>query len=226
MNTDTLEYYLTLIDEAERVVAGDPLGESYPICRYRLEEIKKEEEKPATPLEVRQSRRSLLLDNYQNCHSCAAWRGRNYSSPFEGSLAPRVLFVTDRILRQGVYMDKEEKAQFENWISFINLKGSECAYTSVIKCPSDSFEIPSACEALLKEQIEILNPSCVVFLGEAGALISSGEPDISYARTAVKTYAAKPCVVTYPPSAVISESALKKPLWADLKRLKAIIEGN
>ncbi len=226
MNTEGLEYYLNLIDEAERVVSGDSLSELIPPCRYRLSEIVKAE--PAEPAETvetppRTGRRSLLLASYQNCHACQAWQRRKYAPPFEGSLTPKVLFVTDRILPDGIYLDREEKKTFESWISHIGLKSSDCAYTSVIKCPGDSFEIQDACERLLKEQIGILDPACVVFLGAAGAFISSGSDDIRYARTHVKTYASKPAFATYPPSDILADASLKRPFWDDLKRVRPFV---
>ena len=231
MNTDAYSYFLSLLDEAERAISRDPLAERLPLSRYVVTVRQEESPKPA-PVARRSVQKgnlsplALVRDCYLNCHSCPLWQQRlPEDHPGVGTSHPLIMFVVDKRLPDGSYLYPDSMAYLESWIRALCLeKNREVHLTSVIKCPGGKFEIAEDCVKIFEAQVDALSPKAIVFLGEAGSLIATGDPDISKQRGRGFLYRDVPSFVTYSPDMVLGDQSLKRAVWDDL-RLAASAAG-
>ena len=214
MNEAGYEYFLSLLDDAKRVVCNDTLGEGNPFVDYTIEKkeeaiINKTSDKPVS-----------LKDLYLNCHSCNNWINRDHRCLVgRGALHPLVLFVVDKTLDSGAMLSAEDGVMINTWSNAIKLeKTKECHLTSIIKCPGESSEVNDDCIKILKEQVKSLSPKVVFFLGNLGAKIL-GFDSIEKARENVSEFEGAVAVVSYPPMMVQRDPRLKAAIWNDLKKV-------
>ena len=211
MQDSSLEYFLSLLDDAKRAVTKDGLGEKIPFLDYQVEQ--KIEEK-------NEEKKLSLRDLYLNCHSCDNWLGRDHRCLVgRGAQHPLVLFVVDKTLEGGAMLSPADGVMINTWSNAIKLeKSKECHLTSIIKCPGQCNEANQECINILKKQVEVLKPKVVFFLGLLGAKIL-GFDSIEKAREGVLSFNDTVAVVSYSPSQVQADLRLKALVWNDLKKV-------
>ncbi len=226
MNAEAYGYFLSLLDEAERAITHDSLAERLPLSRYTVTVNKPKEEEPKaspaprrTPQKGSLSPLALVRDCYLNCHSCHLWQLRLPDDhPGVGTSHPLIMFVVDKRERDGSYLDPASMAYLDSWIKALYLvKNREVHLTSIIKCPGGEFDIVQECIKIFEAQVDALSPKAIVFLGEAGSLIATGNPDISSQRARRFFYRKVPSFVTYSPQMVLQDPSLKRAVWDDLR---------
>ncbi len=225
MDNEALAYFLSLCDEAERVISKDMLAERIQPCSYHIEEKKVEVKEVAAPTRkpLGVSSRQLIRDALLDCHSCDLWMKRpDNLNASVGSMHPLILFVVDKILPDGSFFNDVDMAYFKKWLSALQLKTMDVAITSIIKCPFGGFSIEDSCLDILRMQIEAMQPKVIVFLGEAGSLIAADNTDIAVTRGQNLTYQNIPCQITYSPEMVLRDNSLRRPVWEDLQKAYAI----
>lgn len=211
MQDSSLEYFLSLLDDAKRAVTKDGLGEKIPFLDYQVEQ--KIEEK-------NEEKKLSLRDLYLNCHSCDNWLGRDHRCLVgRGAQHPLVLFVVDKTLEGGAMLSPADGVMINTWSNAIKLeKSKECHLTSIIKCPGQCNEANQECINILKKQVEVLKPKVVFFLGLLGAKIL-GFDSIEKAREGVLSFNDTVAIVSYSPSQVQADPRLKALVWNDLKKV-------
>ncbi len=101
---------------------------------------------------------------------------------------------------------------------------------NVLKCRPPDNRTPTPAEAAicgpnLEHQIEIIRPRAICLLGAVAFRFLMNPPpscSLGMARGAVHSYRGIPVVVTYHPSYLLRNPAVKKDCWADIQRLLAI----
>lgn len=211
MQDSSLEYFLSLLDDAKRAVTKDGLGEKIPFLDYQVEQ--KIEEK-------NEEKKLSLRDLYLNCHSCDNWLDRDHRCLVgRGAQHPLVLFVVDKTLEGGAMLSPADGVMINTWSNAIKLeKSKECHLTSIIKCPGQCNEANQECINILKKQVEVLKPKVVFFLGLLGAKIL-GFDSIEKAREGVLSFNDTVAIVSYSPSQVQADPRLKALVWNDLKKV-------
>jgi DNA polymerase len=100
---------------------------------------------------------------------------------------------------------------------------SNCFIANVVKCrpplnrdPQDDER--AACMGYLRRQIALLRPQAILCVGRvaASALLETGE-GVGRLRGRWRELEGVPLLVTYHPSALLRDEALKRPAWEDLK---------
>lgn len=222
-NNSAVEYFLSLADEAERVITKDAFAEKLSQKSYKIsdEPVKaapvtlREEVKVAVNTPRRASERFSLRDSYLNCHSCPLWMNRNnITHPQIGAAHPLVLFVFPYMLEDGSFLSASEMDYFKKWLSSICLETKEAGLTSVVKCPGGDIGAPSGCLDLLKQQIALTKPKCIVFFSTAATLAEA-----LHDRGVDFTFEGVPAISTYSPGEVLDDLSLKKDIWTDLKHV-------
>jgi DNA polymerase len=123
----------------------------------------------------------------------------------------------------GQYLDK--------WIPAIGLQRSQCFIANVVKCRPPRNREPhpeeiAACLPFLKRQIKVMGPRTICCLGRIAAqTLLKTTASLGSLRGKVYSWNGIPLVVTYHPSAVLRETALRKPVWDDLRLLKTLLPG-
>lgn len=190
---------------------------------------------PAADLDQRRRRLELLEERVRACTRCPLHEGRMNAVPGQGVLDPLVMVVgegpgadEDRrglpfVGRAGQYLDK--------WLEAIELDRNTNAYiANIVKCrpPGNRDPQPSeseSCLAYLREQIEIIRPRTILTVGRiASGILIGTQAGIGSLRGRTFYYDGIPLIPTYHPSGVLRNQELRRPVWDDLKRLRALLD--
>ncbi len=182
----------------------------------------------------RQAALAALHEEVTACTLCPLHRERTRAVPGTGVLEPRVLVIGEgpgaEEDRQGLPFVGRAGQYLDDWLAAIELSRSENVYiTNVVKCrpPGNRDPLPqewSACNPYLSRQIALLQPQALLAVGRVASGVLTGSSDgIGKLRGRVHTYEGIPLVATYHPSGVLRNPAWRRPVWEDLKQLRAII---
>lgn len=170
------------------------------------------------------------------CRLCRLCEGRANTVPGEGAPSPDVVVIgegpgaaEDRSGRPfvgpaGQYLDR--------WLAAIALdRGRNCFIANVVKCRPPGNRDPgpdevAACMPYLERQIDLLRPRALLAVGRVAAdrLLGVARPLAAH-RTGRYEYRGRPLFVTYHPSAVLRDQSLRAPVWQDLRKLRAFLDG-
>ncbi len=171
----------------------------------------------------------------EKCRKCRLCEKRNKVVPGMGVSEPDVLVVGEGpggdediqglpfVGKAGQYLDK--------WLVAIGLdRNTNCFIGNVVKCRPPMNRDPQpdeieACLPYLERQIALLKPKFILTLGRISSAVLSGQ-EAGIGRLRGRTYSFKgiPLIPTYHPSAVLRDPTLRRPVWEDLKRLKAELD--
>ena len=176
-----------------------------------------------------------IASEVAKCRKCRLCEKRRNVVPGMGVLNPDVMVIGEGpggdedvqglpfVGRAGQYLDK--------WLVAIGLdRSTNCYIGNVVKCRPPMNRDPqpdeiAACMPYLVRQIAILKPKFILTVGRISSSVLSGQ-EAGIGRLRGRTYSFKgiPLIPTYHPSAVLRDQDLRKPVWDDLKRLKAELE--
>ena len=176
-----------------------------------------------------------IASEIAKCKKCRLCEKRRNVVPGMGVLNPDVMVIGEGpggdedvqglpfVGRAGQYLDK--------WLVAIGLdRSTNCYIGNVVKCRPPMNRDPqpdeiAACMPYLVRQIAILKPKFILTVGRISSAVLSGQ-EAGIGRLRGRTYSFKgiPLIPTYHPSAVLRDQDLRKPVWDDLKRLKAELE--
>ncbi len=183
------------------------------------------------------SRREELAKLHEEvtaCTLCPLHRGRTQAVPGTGVLEPLVMVVGEGPGadedRQGLPFVGRAGRYLDDWLTAIELSRSENVYiTNVVKCrpPDNRDPLPQewgACNGYLKRQIALLQPQALLAVGRVASGVLTGSSEgIGRLRGRVHSYEGIPLVTTYHPSGVLRNPAWRRPVWEDLKQLRALL---
>lgn len=187
------------------------------------------------PVEGPTTNDALTLDNLKSkilrCTKCQLARTRNNVVPGEGVEHPDVLVIGEGpgydedmsgrpfVGKAGVLLDK--------MLAAIGLdRNTNCYIANVVKCRPPNNRDPepaeqSACSGFLEAQIHILKPKMILCMGRiAGHKMLDSQSPLNQLRGQFHDYNGIPLMVTYHPSALLRDQALKAPAWEDLKAFR------
>ena len=185
-------------------------------------------------------RLDLLAAEVVACTRCPLHKGRTRAVPGEGSERPLVMVVgegpgaeEDRTGRPfvgpaGQYLDE--------WLAAVRIgeeplsRRTNAYSANVVKCRPPGNRDPqpdeaAACLGYLRRQIALLRPRALLAVGRTAARYLLGiESGVGAARGRTWQFDSIPAIVTYHPSAVLRDRSLRRPVWEDLKALKALLD--
>jgi DNA polymerase len=110
----------------------------------------------------------------------------------------------------------------------IDFKREDVFITNILKCRPPGNRDPKedeikACEAFLKRQLELIDPTVICALGRVAAqnLLRTKIP-LGKLRGQIHYYNGIKTIVTYHPAALLRNPHFKRPAWEDMKLLKRI----
>lgn len=190
---------------------------------------------PARPDEGQESL-SRVAAEVAGCRLCRLCAGRTNAVPGEGVPNPAVMVIgegpgaaEDRSGRPfvgpaGRYLDR--------WLAAIRLhRRQNCFIANVVKCRPPGNRDPgpdevAACLPYLARQIDLLRPRALLAVGRVAAdhLLGVTRPLAAH-RAGRYEHRGRPLFVTYHPSAVLRDPSLRAPVWEDLRKLRAFLDG-
>lgn len=180
-----------------------------------------------------------LRAHAEACTACGLHEVRGQSVFGEGAVeAPQWMFIGEA---PGEYDDSTGRPfqgrageLLQAMLASVGITESAATYfTNVLKCRPMGNRIPdaqevAACMPLLRRQITLLRPACLVALGRvpAGALLGGSE-ELEALRGRVHEYLDEdgrkiPLVVTHHPMALLLHAHLKAEAWRDLNLLPGL----
>ncbi len=111
---------------------------------------------------------------------------------------------------------------FEAMLLAIGLDRESVYCTSVFKCaPTEDLSLTPQCDVMVRQQIELVAPKCVVTFGEFAAQ-SVIKSNLSLTNLRDNDQLCRglniPVVPTYSPSEILTNTSLKSLVWQDLKK--------
>lgn len=185
--------------------------------------------------EMRARRLAMLEERVRACTRCPLHEGRMQAVPGEGVLDPLVMVVGE-----GPGADEDRRGlpfvgkagQFlDRWLEAIDLDRKRNAYIgNVVKCRPPGNRDPrpfesEACLPYLREQIELIRPRAILSVGRiATGILVGTNAGITSLRGRTFYFNGITLIPTFHPAAVLRTPDLKRPVWEDLKRLRAVLD--
>ena len=212
--------FMGLIDDAERLITGDTLGEIIPPVSYSLRE--KEPSAPAreeAPLEA-------VYREAASCHACPEYTRRTVFTEPVTKMNPRVLFIAPYPEGTMIFSASSLEKFRAWWKLSLLLEEGEWALTTLIKCPTGGFRKDSAdaCRPFLREEMAAMKPEAMVLLGRdtAAYMLRRDEPmDALRQRRFVVNHI--PVYATYTPIDYMLNPGLKRAIWDDMLFIRRCI---
>jgi DNA polymerase len=133
--------------------------------------------------------------------------------------------------QEGRPLSGEELEFLGKWLEAIGLDtGRDIYLTNIMKCrvPGDRTPMPeeiSGCMGIFGKEVDTVQPKSILVLSECGgrALSGLGLPVSGLRKTSYR-YRGIFTLVSYPPSMVMEDQRLKRPVWEDLKNLRNYLD--
>ncbi len=195
------EYLLKLIDDAERIAIGDPLGETIAPAVYSIEDSVKETDA-----------------GIASCHLCTAClKRRKYAESIlrEGS---KVLFIVEAPEGDDFFMERSAGIFEAFWKKSLCLPEDGWSLISLIKCPASwDSSFADSCKGYVRDELEKVKPSALVIMGaDAARYMTRRKEAMSSLIQQRFIINHMPAYVTYSPAEYIAEPSLKRVIWDNL----------
>lgn len=179
------------------------------------------------------ARMGALKKELEGCNKCQLASTRTSIVFGEGNPAAGILVVGE-----GPGATEDETGRpfvgrsgklLDSIFASIDLNREKLFIANIVKCRPPNNRTPSLseseiCGKFLNQQIEIMKPGVIVALGASAARTLLGtRTGIGLLREEFHSYMDIPVLVTYHPAALLRSPALKRPVWEDMKRLKAFL---
>ncbi|MDH4120214.1 MAG: uracil-DNA glycosylase [Deltaproteobacteria bacterium] len=180
----------------------------------------------ATPPQDIATLESLAIQ-YRNCTLCALAQGRTRFVFGEGNPAPKILFVgegpgQDEDLQGRPFVGKAGKL-LSYGILALGLDRSDVYIANMVKCRPPGNRNPepaeiAACRPILQRQMELLNPGCIVTLGNVPLkALNPQAGGITKERGRWFQYGEWPVLPTFHPAYLLRNRNGLEDWWRDLK---------
>lgn len=170
------------------------------------------------------------------CTRCQLARTRNNVVPGTGVEHPLVMVIGegpgyDEDM-QGLPFVGKAGMLLDKMLAAIQLSRNEnCYIANIVKCRPPQNRDPqpeeqNACFSFLENQIHILKPKMILCMGRiAGQKLLNTQAPVGQLRGNFYEYNGIPLMITYHPSALLRNEALKRPAWEDLKKFKQKLDS-
>lgn len=198
---------------------------------FQIKEIKNEKIKKVPPHSNEKKNQLLsLTDNIFKCNLCNNQQIKNKRIPGVGNLNAKIMVILPPQINTTVFNEKPltEKVNifFLKWLNAIDLSIENIFLTNITKCYFNNIskENINNCRNFLDSQLKIFNPQLMLVLGQISiSSLQQKHTDLNKFHGKVFYYNKIPYMATYDPELVMSQPALKKIVWEDLKKLKGMI---
>lgn len=182
------------------------------------------------PVDKRGQQLADLALEYQNCQKCELSQGRTKLVYGEGNPAAFIMVIGEgpgasEDLSGRPFVGKAGEL-LTKMLAAINLSREEVYIANIVKCrpPSNRNPLPEerlACLPYLLEQIAIIQPRMLLFMGLVAAqtMLRSSE-SMGELRQREHLFQNIPAFVTYHPAALLRNPNWKHGAWADLQQFE------
>ena len=183
----------------------------------------------------KEERLARLAREVERCRRCTLYRTRTHAVVSDGTPHAKLVFVGEAPGRdedlQGKPFVGAAGALLTKMILAMGLRREEVYICNVLKDRPPGNRTPQpeevdACLPFLQEQLAIIRPKVICVLGAVAAKALLGPyVSITKIRGEVRDYQGVALVPTFHPAYLLRNPPAKKFAWADLKRVKQLLEG-
>ncbi|HHX77910.1 MAG TPA: uracil-DNA glycosylase [Firmicutes bacterium] len=180
---------------------------------------------------LREEKLACLKRSLQECRDCALAAGRIQVVFGEGNATATIMLVGEgpgrEEDRQGRPFVGAAGMLLDKILASIGFSREEVYIANVVKCRPPGNRVPkeeeaTACLPKLWTQIEIINPKIIILLGATALQAFKGkDARITRERGKWLTYKGISVMPTYHPAALLRDPAKKRPVWEDMKAVRA-----
>jgi uracil-DNA glycosylase len=170
-----------------------------------------------------------------DCRRCRLCEKRTQIVFGVGDPGARLLFVGEGPGRdedaQGIPFVGRAGQLLTDIIRAMGLTREQVYIANVVKCRPPENRTPEpdeieSCLGFLESQIEIISPSVIVCLGAVAAqALVDATGGITKMRGNLREYRGIPVMPTFHPAYLLRNPAAKKDVWADMKKVMALLAG-
>ncbi len=182
--------------------------------------------------EERKARLEELASRISECTACDLHRRRTYAVPGTGVLDPLVMVIGEgpggQEDRQGIPFVGPAGQYLDRWLDSIALSRRTNVFIgNIVKCRPPGNRDPKpeeseTCIPFLIDQIALVRPRIILTVGRISTRILTGTAaGITSIHGKLYDYGGIPLLPTFHPSAVLRNENWKRPVWEDLKALRA-----
>ena len=182
-----------------------------------------------------EDRLAKLAAEVQRCRRCPLYRSRTHAVVSDGTPHAKLVFVGEAPGReedlQGKPFVGAAGRLLTKMIEAIGMTREDVYICNVLKDrpPNNRTPLPEeidACLPFLQEQLAIVRPQVICILGAVAAKALLGpHVAITKVRGCVCEYDGIPVIPTFHPAYLLRNPDAKKFAWADLKKVKKLLEG-
>jgi DNA polymerase len=190
---------------------------------------------PAPGGSSKTERLARLSLEVERCRRCPLYRTRTHAVISDGTPQASLVFVGEAPGRdedlQGKPFVGAAGQLLTKMIEAMGLRRQDVYICNVLKDrpPGNRTPLPEemdACLPFLEEQLAIVQPAAICTLGAVAAKALLGPHiAITKVRGQLREYRGIPLIPTFHPAYLLRNPAAKKFAWADLKRVKKLLEG-
>ncbi len=181
--------------------------------------------------EMRAAKLAAIAAAVRSCTLCPLHADRTNGVPGQGNPNPDILFVGEAPGAdedaQGLAFVGRAGQLLTKMIEAMGFTREDVFIANVNKCRPPANRKPlreemDACLPYLRQQVKILQPKVIVAMGATaveGLVPESVSQKISDLRGHWLTFEGIPLMPTYHPAYLLRNSAMKKPVWADLQEV-------
>lgn len=178
---------------------------------------------------------TLLNQSIQQCHLCDLSKSRRQSMPGYGSESARLMFIDAYVSaaedETNSYYTGRSGTMLKDMIEkVLGYSISDVFLTHAVKCKPFGFQIPSesecqSCFPFLTRQIELVNPSVIVALGEESyRILSHGSDDFLQMCGQMIPYGTAKMIPMYHPTFLFRNPSYKKEAMLHLQIIKEALQ--
>lgn len=166
------------------------------------------------------------------CKKCDLWKSRTKAVPGDGPSDARVMFVGEGPGRTEDKLGRpfvgSAGKRLDALLKSAGLSRDEVFITNIVKCRPPRNRRPrrseaEMCHQYLKRQIEALNPSLVVLLGDTALKQFFPKSGLSFAHGKVAEKEGIRYLPTYHPASIIYNRSLERVVSKDLGRIRKLL---
>ena len=184
----------------------------------------------------KRERLERLAREVERCRRCPLYRTRTHAVVSDGAPEARLMFVGEapgrEEDRQGKPFVGAAGQLLTKMIEAMGMKRQEVYICNVLKDrpPENRTPLPEeveACLPFLREQVAVIRPRVICALGAVATKALLGpHMSITKVRGEIREYEGVPLIPTFHPAYLLRNPAAKKFAWADLKKVKQLLESD
>ena len=176
-----------------------------------------------------------LQEIVENCYLCELSKSRKNILFGAGNIHASLMFISDEPTTsedelKSFYVGKSGEQLVKMIENVLPLKKEDVYITNLVKCKSSNgitLSQCNSCSTYLHKQIELIQPKLIVMLGEkAFHYLCNDKTPMVQARGQLHFFKEFKVLPTYGINFLLRNPSLKKEVYQDMLKIKAILESN